>query len=225
MIGDVAGHDMQAAAVMGKVRTAVRVLASQATGPGHFLEMLCATAGTTWSWSAWPPCSSRTSTPAPAPCASCRPDIRLLCWSDRRGARFADVKPTTPLGAPRSAIHEWRGTLAPEDSAPPLHRRPRRGPAPHLRGRGDEIGRRRPRGAGPGGDVRPGPGHDGGRRAPSRRRHRPHRPGLAEQPPDGLTPGETRVPSATGSATSRRPWRPIRRRRPTPWPCGPRRIP
>src|SRR5580658_7573275 len=40
VIGDVAGHDMTAAAIMGKVRTAARVLASQASGPRHFIEML-----------------------------------------------------------------------------------------------------------------------------------------------------------------------------------------
>lgn len=26
------------------------------------------------------------------------------------------MKPTTPLGAPRSAIHEWRGSLAADDT-------------------------------------------------------------------------------------------------------------
>ncbi len=114
VIGDVAGHDMQAAAVMGKVRTAVRVLSNQATGPGHFLEMLCA---------GWDNLElERIATLLVAHIDTGTGALRIVSAGHpppllvgSRGARFVDVKPTTPLGAPRSAIHEWRGILDPED--------------------------------------------------------------------------------------------------------------
>ncbi len=115
VIGDVAGHDMQAAAVMGKVRTAVRVLANQATGPRHFIEML------RHGWDDLELERIATLLVAHADARSGALRIvsaghppPLLVFSDR--ASLLDVKPTTPLGAPRSPIHEWRGTL-PEGSA------------------------------------------------------------------------------------------------------------
>ena len=115
VIGDVAGHDMQAAAVMGKVRTAVRVLANQATGPGHFLEMLR---------HGWDDLElERIATLLVAHVDTATGALRMVSAGHpppllvgRRGARFLDVKPTTPLGAPRSAIQEWRGLLAREET-------------------------------------------------------------------------------------------------------------
>jgi serine phosphatase RsbU (regulator of sigma subunit)/PAS domain-containing protein len=110
-IGDVAGHDMTAAAIMGKVRTAARVLASQATGPRHFIEML------RHGWDNLELERMATLLIASIDVASGELRIAsaghpppLLVEAGR--ARFLSVKPTTPLGAPRSVVHEWRGTLA-----------------------------------------------------------------------------------------------------------------
>jgi serine phosphatase RsbU (regulator of sigma subunit)/PAS domain-containing protein len=110
-IGDVAGHDMKAAAIMGKVRTAARVLASQATGPGHFIEML------RHGWDnlelermATLLIASIDATNGELRIASAGHPPPLLVESGR--ARLLAVKPTTPLGAPRSEIREWRGSLA-----------------------------------------------------------------------------------------------------------------
>jgi len=112
VIGDVAGHDIQAAAIMGKVRTAVRVLASQATGPGHFVEMLRR---------GWDNLElERMATLLVAHADARRGLLRIASAGHPpplhvagANTRFLDVKPTTPLGAPRSPIQEWRGTLEP----------------------------------------------------------------------------------------------------------------
>ncbi len=110
VVGDVAGHDIHAAAVMGKVRTAVRVLANQATGPKHLLTMLR---------DGWGDLElERIATLLIATTDARTGELRvvsaghpppLLVTAD--GAAFLDVTPTTPLGAPPSAVHEYRGTL------------------------------------------------------------------------------------------------------------------
>jgi len=113
VIGDVAGHDMQAAADMGKIRTAVRVLANQATGPRHLIEML------RHGWGDLELTRMVTLLVAHADARSGElrivsaghPPPLLVSIDDEE---FLDVKPTTPLGAPSSAVHEWRGTLAEE---------------------------------------------------------------------------------------------------------------
>lgn len=113
-IGDVAGHDMTAAAIMGKVRTAVRVLAGQSTGPAHFIEMLR---------QGWENLElERMVTLLIASIDPVTGDLKIasaghpppLLVQSGRG-RLLDVKPTTPLGAPRTEVREWRGTL-PEDA-------------------------------------------------------------------------------------------------------------
>ena len=111
VIGDVAGHDMQAAAVMGKIRTAVRVLAGQTTGPRHFIEMLRR---------GWENLElERMATLLIAHADARSGELRIVSAGHpppllvaKGYTKFLDVKPTTPLGAPRSPIHEWRGTLA-----------------------------------------------------------------------------------------------------------------
>jgi len=109
-IGDVAGHDMQAAAIMGKVRTAARVLACQSTGPGQFIDMLR---------QGWHNLElDRMATMLIAGIDRHDGHLRIasaghpppLLVMDGR-ARFLDVKPTTPLGAPPSTIEDWRGCL------------------------------------------------------------------------------------------------------------------
>jgi PAS domain S-box-containing protein len=109
-IGDVAGHDMTAAAIMGKLRTAVRVLAGQSTGPRHFIEML------RQGWDnleleriATLLVASVDAESGELRIASAGHPPPLLVIAGR--ACFVPVTPTTPLGAPRSEIHEWRGTL------------------------------------------------------------------------------------------------------------------
>jgi PAS domain S-box-containing protein len=109
-IGDVAGHDMTAAAIMGKVRTAARVLASQATGPRHFIEMLRR------GWNNLE--LERMATLLIASIDPATGELRIASAGhpppllvEPQGARFLTVKPTSPLGAPRSDVHEWRGTL------------------------------------------------------------------------------------------------------------------
>jgi serine/threonine-protein kinase RsbW len=111
VIGDVAGHDMQAAAVMGKVRTAVRVLASQATGPRHFIEML------RLGWENLE--LERMATMLIAHADPRSGELRIVSAGHpppllvaNGYTKFLDVRPTTPFGAPPSDVHEWRGTLA-----------------------------------------------------------------------------------------------------------------
>jgi serine phosphatase RsbU (regulator of sigma subunit) len=105
---------MTAAAIMGKVRTAVRVLAGQSTGPAHFIEMLR---------QGWENLElERMVTLLIASIDPVTGDLRIasaghpppLLVQSGRG-RLLDVKPTTPLGAPRTEVREWRGTL-PEDA-------------------------------------------------------------------------------------------------------------
>jgi serine/threonine-protein kinase RsbW len=110
-IGDVAGHDMTAAAIMGKLRTAVRVLAGQSSGPGHFVEMLR---------QGWDNLElERMATLIVVSIDAGTGEIRLVSAGhpppllvEEGRASFLDVTPTTPLGAPRSEVHEWHGTLA-----------------------------------------------------------------------------------------------------------------
>jgi serine/threonine-protein kinase RsbW len=109
-IGDVAGHDMVAAAIMGKVRTAARVLATQATGPRHFIEML------RHGWDNLE--LERIATLLIASIDATTGELRIASAGhpppllvEPGGTRLLDVTPTTPLGAPWSAVSEWHGTL------------------------------------------------------------------------------------------------------------------
>ena len=111
VIGDVAGHDMTAAAIMGKIRTAARVLAGQASGPRHFIEML------RQGWDSLE--LERMATLLIATIDPVTGELRVASAGhpppllvESGEARFLKVNPTTPLGAPRSEVHEWRGTLA-----------------------------------------------------------------------------------------------------------------
>jgi serine/threonine-protein kinase RsbW len=110
-IGDVAGHDMTAAAVMGKIRTAARVLAGQSSGPSHFIEML------RHGWDNLE--LERMATLLIASIDAVTGELRIASAGhppplliESGHARLLEVKPSTPLGAPRSEVSEWRGTLA-----------------------------------------------------------------------------------------------------------------
>jgi serine phosphatase RsbU (regulator of sigma subunit)/PAS domain-containing protein len=109
-IGDVAGHDMVAAAIMGKVRTATRVLATQATGPRHFIEML------RHGWDNLE--LERIATLLIASIDATTGELRIASAGhpppllvEPGGTRLLDVTPMTPLGAPWSTVSEWHGTL------------------------------------------------------------------------------------------------------------------
>jgi PAS domain S-box-containing protein len=109
-IGDVAGHDMKAAAIMGQLRTAARVLAGQAAGPRHFIEMLR---------DGWDHLElERMATLLIASIDDGTGELRIASAGhpppllvESGEARLLNVKPTTPLGAPASEVQEWRGTL------------------------------------------------------------------------------------------------------------------
>jgi PAS domain-containing protein len=113
VIGDVAGHDMQAAAVMGKVRTAVRVLANQANGPKHMVEMLR---------DGWDDLDlERMVTLIVATVDVPGGELRIVSVGHPRPllvtadhATFLEVDPTSPLGAPASPINQWQGLLEPD---------------------------------------------------------------------------------------------------------------
>jgi serine phosphatase RsbU (regulator of sigma subunit) len=96
---------------MGKVRTAARVLAGQASGPRHFIEML------RHGWDNLE--LERMATLLIASIDPADGELRIASAGhppplvvEAGRARFLDVQPTTPLGAPRSPIREWRGVLA-----------------------------------------------------------------------------------------------------------------
>ena len=109
-IGDVAGHDVTAAAIMGKLRSAARALATQATGAGHLVEML---------QSAWENLDAdRIATALVVSmdprtgrleAASAGHPAPLLVGPGR--AEFLPVRPSTPLGAPAAAVIPWKGML------------------------------------------------------------------------------------------------------------------
>ena len=115
VIGDVAGHDMTAAAVMGKVRTAARVLAGHSAGPGHLIEML------RHGWDNLE--LERMVTLLVVNIDARSGNFRVASAGHpppllvRDGSpRLLDIKPSTPLGAPSAAVTEWSGTLCRDDT-------------------------------------------------------------------------------------------------------------
>ena len=113
-VGDVAGHDLAAAAAMGQLRSAFRTLTVHATDPSSMVSLLHN------SWAAL--ALRRTATvvfgefdPAShellVASAGHPPPILL---SDA-GASFLPIDPGAPLGAPATPAPLWRGVLAPGD--------------------------------------------------------------------------------------------------------------
>jgi serine/threonine-protein kinase RsbW len=110
-IGDVAGHDGDAAAMMGHLRSAARALAGQVRTPAELVAAL------RWSWDLLD--FDRIAT-----AAFCRLDPTtgdltvasaghyppLLVEAGR--ASYLPVVPSPPLGAPSGGVSDWRGTLA-----------------------------------------------------------------------------------------------------------------
>jgi serine/threonine-protein kinase RsbW len=111
VIGDVAGHDATAAAMMGHLRSAIRTLAHQADGPADLTRLL----RQSWEF---------LDIDRIATAIFCQFDIVSgqlsmvsvghpppLLVSDR-GAVFVPVRPASPLGAKETEIKEWSGRLS-----------------------------------------------------------------------------------------------------------------
>jgi serine/threonine-protein kinase RsbW len=111
VIGDVAGHDETAAAMMGHLRSAIRTLAHQADGPAdlsrrlrrswEFLDIDRIATAIFCQFDVESRRLSMVSVGHPPP----------LLVSDR-GAEFVPVRPASPLGAKATEIEEWSGSLA-----------------------------------------------------------------------------------------------------------------
>ncbi|MGH9098001.1 MAG: SpoIIE family protein phosphatase, partial [Acidimicrobiales bacterium] len=111
-IGDVAGHDRHAAALMGQFRSASRALAGQVAGPAELIAAL------RWSWDLLD--ADRITTALFAQLdlvtgglvmasAGHYPPLLVSLGI----TQFLPVPPTTPLGAPASPVRQWSGTLKP----------------------------------------------------------------------------------------------------------------
>lgn len=111
-IGDVAGHDRHAAALMGQLRSAYRALASQVGSPSDLIsalrrswELLDIDRITTALFAQLDPGSGD------IVMASAGHYPPMLIGPEM--TRFLPVTPTTPLGAPEAPVQQWSGTLAP----------------------------------------------------------------------------------------------------------------
>lgn len=112
MIGDVAGHDREAAALMGQLRSAAHALACQVSTPSELIAVL----QSSWGILGF----DRIAT-----ALFCRLDVdtgTLAIASaghyppllvDDNGARYLSVAPAKPLGTEASQAVEWRGELEP----------------------------------------------------------------------------------------------------------------
>jgi serine/threonine-protein kinase RsbW len=113
-VGDVAGHDIGAAAAMGQMRSAARAMAGRSTGPGALIERLHN------SWTNMGLDRMATLVVARLEPASGHLVVASaghpppMVLSDGR-ARFLPITPGAPLGAPVVAADEWSEVLAPGD--------------------------------------------------------------------------------------------------------------
>lgn len=109
-IGDVAGHDRQAAASMGRLRSVARALAGQVGSPGELVDAL------RQSWDLVD--FDRIATalfgqfdPATGAMVMASAGHYPPLLVGPEGATFLAVPPSTPLGAPATAVRQWSGTL------------------------------------------------------------------------------------------------------------------
>jgi serine/threonine-protein kinase RsbW len=112
MIGDVAGHDRDAAAAMGQLRSAARALAGQVHGPAALIDAL------QWSWDLVGFDRIATGT-----FGRLDPTNRQLMMAsaghypplvvDADSASYLPVEPSAPLGAPGAKAVDWEGELMP----------------------------------------------------------------------------------------------------------------
>jgi PAS domain S-box-containing protein len=111
-VGDVAGHDVTAAATMGQLRSASRALIGHATGPAGLIELLHG------SWDALG--LDRIATVV---YLGLRPDDGALRMAsaghlpplvlENGRASYVELDPGGPLGAPETPATDWFGTLGP----------------------------------------------------------------------------------------------------------------
>lgn len=112
MIGDVAGHDGAAAALMGQLRSAVRALSGQAASPAGLITALQAN----WDFLGF----ERIATAVFGELEPDRGTVTLASAGhhppllvEAGQASFLPVMPTAPLGAPAGPERSWTGTLGP----------------------------------------------------------------------------------------------------------------
>lgn len=110
VVGDVAGHDTTAAAVMGQLRTACRAFATQTSGPAELLALL----QTNWYQLGF----DRIATAVVARLDPATGALRVASAGhlapliiDGASTRFLPVEPAPPLGAPAVGVTEWQGVL------------------------------------------------------------------------------------------------------------------
>ncbi|MBX6371921.1 MAG: SpoIIE family protein phosphatase [Acidothermus sp.] len=112
MVGDVAGHDVAAAAVMAQLRAACRAIRTQTTGPDDLVRRL---------HEAWDQLGLERI--ATAVFARLRPESGLLRVSsaghlpplvvEGQDSWFIPVEPSPPFGTPGGGASSWRGVLRP----------------------------------------------------------------------------------------------------------------
>ena len=112
MIGDVAGHDRDAAAAMGQLRSAARALAGQVREPAALIGAL------QWSWDLLG--FERMATAIFGRLDQNSGDLILASAGHHPpllispgSAEFVPVRPSPPLGAPAAEAVDWIGHLAP----------------------------------------------------------------------------------------------------------------
>jgi serine/threonine-protein kinase RsbW len=112
MIGDVAGHDRAAAAMMGQLRSAARALAGQVRTPGELVAAL------RWSWDLLG--FERMATGLFGELDPNTGELLLASAGhhpplvvEPGGARYLPVRSATPFGAPETEATEWHGHLRP----------------------------------------------------------------------------------------------------------------
>jgi serine/threonine-protein kinase RsbW len=111
LIGDVAGHDSDAAAVMGQLRSAARALAGQACSPADLISAIQA------NWDVIG--LDRMATGIFGLVDSSTGELTLasaghyppLLVTSGEGGRYLPVVPSTPLGAPATEAANWSGRL------------------------------------------------------------------------------------------------------------------
>jgi hypothetical protein len=115
MIGDVAGHDQDAAAMMGQLRSAARALAGRVRSPASLIEEL------QWSWEMLG--FDRIATALFGRLDQKNGDLILASAGHHPplvltagGCRFLPVLPSAPLGAPATVAVNWEGRLARGDT-------------------------------------------------------------------------------------------------------------
>jgi GAF domain-containing protein len=112
MIGDVAGHDRSAAAMMGQLRSAARALAGQVSTPGELIAAL------KWSWDLLG--FDRLATglfgeldPSTGELVLASAGHHPPLMVEAGATRFVPVTPASPFGAPETEATEWNGVLGP----------------------------------------------------------------------------------------------------------------